>query len=420
MRDEPASVVRTAEVLAILKAAGRRANDRAVQQGKRAILEQVQEQERRLEPSRRLTRNVSYALLGLCEFDFGDDPDVERVKKRCVETLSAAFLPGQGWSVYVAQAETRAGRRGTAPTSIFQTVTAIVALDRHGRSRKVLEAGRDTLLAMRPGTHKWWPLSKVRHGASFAMTAQAIIALRAGAKRHLDAAAEAHAWLLDHHGRWKHATDPDDIAGTSGWVHMTFSLGVRACLASGTSPVDSRIRESFKHMDELWVPGSSEWAERRGAPTTVRASLAVVLASEALRRALYRADPYEVVLGHGRGVRSHGPSDVTDASVTLGPDGRSLRIAGPALDAEVECEIIPSALARPPRVREGRRRRGERERGGRRARVPRARRPRGRSSAGDQSSLAVRQCGDRATGGTHYAEAARSLPLGRDGAPVCV
>ncbi|HTD58963.1 MAG TPA: hypothetical protein VK672_08725, partial [Solirubrobacteraceae bacterium] len=158
-------------------------------------------------------------------------------------------------------------------------------------------AARDylTTFAHKDGS---WPAALVKPAsaapASAPHTALAALALIEGNESHRDAAKRGSKWLLEHSSAWGTMTDREEVSAFEQWWHMTFSLGLRACLSAHVDPLAPELAPTIDLLDRLWVgdgPGAHQWRGGDGAQASVHGSHGVVLAYEHLRRAQRQIDP---------------------------------------------------------------------------------------------------------------------------------
>lgn len=295
-----ANIPNTAEVLAILRCAGEAYESRSVQRGLGYLATRVFTHPR---PATELggrwpvTRLLVYGLLGLTQWDQWVHDNVLRESRRldhrvtvreavehCVEWLQA-HRAGDGWP----------DRSDEPQCSVLQTSTAILALSRVARLPDELQAARDLLAHVQNRRTGSWPEvvggRAYRGEGSPAHTALAVMALCGGDSGHRQHAERGSDWLLKEGPRWQRATHPERHEGVEPWLHMTFALGLRACLQTGIGPLSPELRPSIDLLDELWVDRNCEWQGGEGERTSVHGSHAVVLAYEELRRAQARVDP---------------------------------------------------------------------------------------------------------------------------------
>jgi hypothetical protein len=323
------SLTSTAEVLAVLKAAGVPSTDHAVRNAAFALMHQIEKG--RDEPER-AARHVSYTMLGLTEYSqLRTVAAVEGCLKRCRDELArGAIQSGQHvvWSWALDP-----GSR--AEPSILQTATAITALERFDSADPLLSGARDGLLSL--ASHKEppvWPFSLQNRKRCLAKTAQAALALLGGTEGQAAVARTTCDWLFARHDDWetKHEDD-DEVEGARDWRHFTFSLCLRACLEAGiTSPIAPAYRACIGYIDSLWSAEHGGWREpNTRTQTTVRCNLAAVLAWEAVRNALHSMDPALVL----QATWAHLPAR---RAVIVGADlelraGNSVRVSLPDRDA---------------------------------------------------------------------------------------
>jgi hypothetical protein len=246
-----------------------------------------------------LTRWLAYGLIGLTQWQDWENDDTPRTSsrlddpvtvtdavERCVAWLRDNRV-GKGWP----------DRSGDKQFSLLSTATAIVALERVGRLASEVAEARDHLvdLSHRDGS---WPNAYATGSASSNSspphTALAVLALVGGDDRHWRAATKGRDWLLKHTTRWGVHTHSESEAHVEPWEHMTFSLGLRACLLANADPVSPHLAPSIAFLQSLWIEegrGAHQWRGGSGEPGSVHGSHAVVLAYEQLRRAQRRIDP---------------------------------------------------------------------------------------------------------------------------------
>jgi hypothetical protein len=311
------TISNTAQVLSIFRAGGLGPQDEPVAQGiaflcsRRAKFEREQgwdipiDLDLELSETRCLpyTRYFAWVLIGMTEFPRNElDRDAIVAIDACRKWLLDRRLRKDGGWLRLP---------GTGELSLLQTSTAVFALARHerwrGRSPDQMPAIRDGLEALRGHRNDdgGWPLSLLERQDQVSPAQTALCALAfnslddAGPRAEARAAAE---WLLERADAWTTTTEVvDEARGTpqgrfgATWRHMSWALGLTACLEAGISISQPKLRPALKYLDTLWYEAASEWRDGHpGADPTVRATYAAVQAAEAMRRALAREDPLEI------------------------------------------------------------------------------------------------------------------------------
>lgn len=297
------SIPSTAEVLAILRCAGEPLRSRSVQDGLKYLATRVFIHSRPLgvEGGRGpLTRWLVYALVGLTQWRGWERDETPRLSSRikepatvagavtyCVEKLRDIRV-NDGWP-------DRADQR---QCSVLQTATAIMALSRAKQLPKEVAAARDLLALRQSRRDGSWPAMVTRRSyrgdGSPAHTALAVLALADGSEIHREHAEKGRNWLLRNADKWQRATHPERPASDEAWEHMTFALGLRACLRTGIDPLTRELAPSIELLDELWVGSGSErhqWQAGAEEVAGAHGSHGVVLAYEELHRSQRRVDP---------------------------------------------------------------------------------------------------------------------------------
>jgi len=115
-------------------------------------------------------------------------------------------------------------------------------------------------------------------------------------------------WLLGHYTRWLHGTSSDPQEKATDWSHLDYAECVRG-LAAGRDGTWTVLRRSWSYMTRLWSKQDGLWTEPKGNPT-IPAAYHTVMA-------------FESVLPHTRtivpprlGVEPFG----TLRNITFGPD----------------------------------------------------------------------------------------------------
>ena len=330
------SIVNTTEVLAILHANGQIGDpvDRAITYITRATPTHCARRERGKGRGSN-TRFVTFGLLGLTEYEGQlSRPDVAETVRWIIRWLEESRFEGgprgeQGWPEALAEQE----------TSLFQTAMATLAvcrlrdaLARRGASAPLpgeayanelprrldalIQHGVTGLLYHRLPSGAW-PRQSFGDKGSPAKTSLAVVALSAAAGRlpgslsgpaddreYVCGVAQGAAgvstignaiacgrdWLLDNSQRWVRFVEADpDVKGTA-WSHLSYALGVRACVRAGADPDDPRMSAARYLLDHGWSEPDACWTEPvDGHPLpTVRASYNVVLTQLELRVAYGR------------------------------------------------------------------------------------------------------------------------------------
>jgi hypothetical protein len=272
------SIVNTSEVLAVLRTAGYQADSPVVRNGVKFLVEATQQhpQSKRKGGRGEHTRYVAYGLLGLSEYPhLARQPDVADAINGCIRVLERFARESGGWPEI----------RGESSLSLFQTATGIIALQRVAPGHRMIKPAVRAMLGLRK--NGGYRARSGRGEPSVPHTALAAIALRqAGARTHARAAAT---WVGKRPDEWQAKTHSDSGVPGTGWIHMTFGLGLRALVLSGEVACDdSRIEAARAHIDALWNDEKAEW--RDGSldeeRTSVRSTYAAILAYRAL---VYRA-----------------------------------------------------------------------------------------------------------------------------------
>lgn len=293
--DAPCSIVNTAEVLSVLKAANVPYEDAVVQRGLAYLSEAVRTHPQRASrPSaagsdRRgaHARYASFGLLGLTLYkESRHDASWLPAQTACLEWLDRNQMVTGAWREHPANEH----------PSLTSTHAATVGLSRicpRGRFGKradeLVAAAQRTVLGLseQQGRVRWWRNTPKSRTASPAATALAVLILSRGGE-HRQPAAEGSRWLYERVDEWVHLVEGDSHMKGANWKHMTFSLALRAVLspAARYSADDPAFAGSIAFLDELWHPDQGEW--RHGDPASKcspTGSCAVVLAAEAIRRA---------------------------------------------------------------------------------------------------------------------------------------
>jgi hypothetical protein len=332
IKDGHANIPSTAEALAILRSAGELYESDSVQQGVQYLATRVFVHPRPMaERGGRwpLTRYLVYGLLGLTQWpqwshdqvrrECGDlDVPVSVVEAvdHCVRWLESHRI-GDGWP----------DRADQPRCSVLQTSTAILALSKINRLPSEVTAARDLLTKVQDRRSGSWP-EMVATGAyaksgSAPHTALAILALSGGNDVHRRHAERGCDWLLAHASRWERATHSELHDGVEPWVHMSFSLCLRACLRMGIDPLSPALRPTIEFLEELWDDADDEWRAGANERGSVHGSHAVVLAYDELKRAQARVDPstFFALVRAGRAAESDARENyrlaVTEFSIAL-------------------------------------------------------------------------------------------------------
>jgi hypothetical protein len=352
--DGHANIPNTAEVLAVLRCAHEAYDATAVQDGLDYLATRVFLHPRPMgQPGGHwpLTRFLVYGLIGLTQWPewerdrrarrhdrISEAVTVPRAVDHCVSWLGGN-RSGDGWP----------DRADRAACSVLQTATAILALDRVGRLPEEVRAARDLLVKVQNRTTGAWPevvkRGSYREAGSAPHTALAVLALSNGNTQHRQHAARGGDWLLTNIDRWQLATNPERHEGVEPWIHMTFALGLRACLRVGTDPLSGALGASIDFLDRLWDDGTHEWRGGESARPSVHGSHAVVLAYEELKRSQRYVDPL-VFFTLARTGMAAAATHQTNYRFTLGDrtiaiiDGRSGESFPPMELGELSWELV--------------------------------------------------------------------------------
>jgi len=310
LKDAQANIPNTAEVMAILRRNHESYESDSVQWGLNYLATRVFTHPLPMGEGGRwpLTRFFVYGLVGLTQWEqWTDDhrprrrpselkkpvtlPDedpktVPDAVTHCIECLQSHRL-GDGWP----------DRPDASPPrcSVLETAGATMVLSRLGVLPDEVHEARNFLADVQSAKDGSWPeivgRGSKRGEGSPAHTSLAVLALADGDDNHKRHAERGRDWLLNHAGRWERATDPEQHEGVEEWLHMTFSLGLRACLRMGIDPLLPALRPSIELLDELWVDDANEWRGGEHERPSVHGSHAVVMAYEELKRAQARVDP---------------------------------------------------------------------------------------------------------------------------------
>jgi hypothetical protein len=340
--DQVSSIVNTAEVLSVLRAGGVRYLDACVTKGIDYIVDALP---KHLEDPDRgpRTRYATFALLGLSEYvEALSRPDVEELIAFATHFLTENNRADGGWR----------SQPNDPELSLFATATSVSALARAGVGAALVAEGAACLLAQRlPGRRgegAAWPISIRRTArASPAQTALSVVALADAGKTR--AAVEGSRWLLRCVPRWAAATeDLTDEPGTP-WTHMSYSLGLRACLRTGVAPYEQRLRPAIDHLYSLWSAEERLWSEKEsGANRTVRGAYAVSEAYHAIAAGINALDPLDL-LEAVQPTRAAAP--VSAGSIGVDPARRVFTLEANGRKHEVPCgpaalELLLALLAR--------------------------------------------------------------------------
>lgn len=316
----PCSIVNTAEVLCVFKAANVPYTDRAVQRALEFLSKAVEIHPlaTRLPGGRGShARYCAFGLLGLTLFkESRHDPEWEAAQAVCVEWLRAHSLQG-GWPEHP---------RNSHP-SLTSTHAAVVGLSRicprhelGEDARDLAEAARKVVfsLSQQRGRQRCWANSPDERTVSPAATALAVLTLSRGSGQYRKAAVEGANWLYGHVDSWATSIEGDSHMKDANWRQMSFSLCLRAVLTppAAHSAADPVLKRSLTFLDRLWDEEEHEWRhghpEAKCSPT---GSCAAVLAFEAVRRAW----PLDPALPRARRRRSAVPRIKPDTTVEIGP-----------------------------------------------------------------------------------------------------
>jgi hypothetical protein len=301
IKEGRASIPNTAEVLAILRCAGTDYKSEAVQHGLQYLATRVFIHPRPMDENRGrwpFTRFLVYGLIGLTQWSQwrqDDTPRPETDLGRRSVTMPEAVAHCVSWLYEHREGAGWPDRADVRQCSVLQTSTAILALSRIGALPDEVRAARDLLAEVQHRRHGSWPelvaKGAYRQAGSPPHTALAVLALYSGNSDHRRCAERGRDWLLTNAGQWERATHVEQNEGAESWIHMTFALGLRACLHAGADPLSPVLRPSIDFLDQLWVDDVHEWRAGDGGRPTVFGSHAVVLAYEELKRAQRRVDP---------------------------------------------------------------------------------------------------------------------------------
>ncbi|WP_242895348.1 hypothetical protein [Actinomadura litoris] len=378
------SIVNTAEVLAVLRAAG--VGGAPVRDALGYLAGAVAEHPRPRQKGGRgeNTRFVCFGLTGLLYYpEFFTQPEVAGAASWCVGWLEGHQV-GQGWPEVA----------GIDDISLHQTALAVLAL---ARLRDTLGAlgpglalpgGADTgalaarveplighgvagLLYHRRPSGAWGWRTYVDTAPSPSKTALCLMAVaaaagRAGARpaaagswaqgvpgdrplevggvhgrpellRPLQIAAEAGQWLLGNHHRWETFVEDDkDVPGTA-WEHMAYALGVQGVLAAGGSPHDRRLGRAWRLMNELWDAEAGLWNEpgASGRRATIRATYYTVCAYEQARRRIAQLGMAGADAATGDDRLEGAPPEIGEVSLVA--EGRQIVVS--TAEASTACAV---------------------------------------------------------------------------------
>lgn len=284
------SIVNTAEVLCVFKAANVPYDDPAIQRALGFLAGAVEAHPRSTRQGGRgqHARYCAFGVLGLTLFkESRHDVRWEEAQGTCVEWLRDHRV-ADAWPEHA----------GNEHPSLTSTHAAVVGLSRicprHdlGPQATVLaaEAQQAVLsLGQQRGRRRCWANTPEEEDkVSPAATALAVLTLSKGNAKHRKAAIEGAKWLLAHVDDWAGATEGDAHMRDANWRQMSFSLCLRATLTppAAHSATEPALKGSIEYLDSLWNAREREWRhghpEARCSPT---GSCSVVLASEAVRRA---------------------------------------------------------------------------------------------------------------------------------------
>jgi hypothetical protein len=290
--DAPRSIVNTAEVLSVFKAAGTAYDDPAVQRGLAYLAEAMPRHWLALgkHPEARgpHARYAAFGLLGLTLYKPArHDSRWLEAQSAAVDWLGCHVMETGGWAEHP---------RADHP-SLISTHAAIIGLERvcpfgddGARAAELVRSARSTTasLAERNGELRWWPQAPGERRPSAAATSLAVLILSRGSLEDREIARRGIDWLMEHSAQWSEGIDPASNMKGSAWTHMTFSLALRAVLAPGSRvrADDPSFTRILVHLDELWCEEHGEWSHGLpGARPSPSGSCAAVLAHEALKRA---------------------------------------------------------------------------------------------------------------------------------------
>jgi hypothetical protein len=288
----PASIVNTCEVLAVMRAARVRYDEPTIQDAlmylARAVVDHPKRRGSTLAARGENTRYCAWGLAGLTLYDQArHDVGLADAHEACVAWLSDHELNGAGaWgevpnSEHPSLLSTSAALRGLQRLCGYHPAAA--------EARRLVSNARRQIrgLTRETGQMAGWAQTPRERSISPSATAMAVLMLSEGDFEDGGLAIRGARWLLAHVRDWGTMVEPDASARGANWHHMTFSLGLRAILATGVATPEHRsLRETISYLTELWLPDEAEWSHGRpGARPSPSGSYAVVLAHNALRRA---------------------------------------------------------------------------------------------------------------------------------------
>lgn len=289
---QASSIVNTAEVLAIFAASRLSASNSSVLRAIDYLVQAVRTHPAAKEDGGRgrRPRYVSFGLLGLTEYRPTITGKVRDAVAHCYRWLEQTKT-ADGWPEEVGGADP------AGLPSLPQTATATVALARVEPLGRLVQAGRDAVLREQLASGAW-PQTRTSTRPGPSNTALAVLALTdADDSASRLAVTRGKNWLLENRAAWERQVEADpDALGTS-WLHMTFSLGLRACLAAGVKPWDPRLAVAIDFLDELWSAGARQWREgAEDANPSVRGSYGAVLGYEGMKESFGSLDPLELLV----------------------------------------------------------------------------------------------------------------------------
>jgi hypothetical protein len=294
----------TAEVLSVLSAYEYPADSPEVAKASEFIIRCLEDHPRAVQDGGKGEhfRYPIWGVFGLTAYgEQRERPDVTAALEWCASWLDRYHCSGGGWP------ETK----GDDKPSLVFTAYGVLAASRIPDLLPDVEHARTALGNRFDAKLGAWPATPDGKRADPAKTALCVLALAGGDSKDKERASVGKGWLRDHRWQWERKTHGEREVRTMEWDHMTFSLGLRACLESGVAPditpLDQDLHHTIDFLDTCWEDPEREWREGKDGRTSTRASAAVVAAWQAIQAAYSRIDPSQVhaaIVGHERGPRS--------------------------------------------------------------------------------------------------------------------